>query len=68
MPHTFGSERAGTMDAFVLRDLVGHKSIRTTMRSAQVNPERVREAFRQFDREAASLPNPSRTSKNGRGQ
>ena len=47
--HTFGSERAGKMDAVVLRDLMGHKSIRTTMRYAKVNPERVREAFRQFD-------------------
>ena len=48
--HTFGSERAGKLDALVLRDLMGHKSIRTTMRYAQVNPERTREAFREFDR------------------
>jgi integrase/recombinase XerD len=58
--HTFGSERAGKMDALVLRDLMGHKSIRTTMRYAQVNPEQVREAFRQYDREAASRPRRSR--------
>ena len=48
----FGSERAGKMDALVLRDLMGHKSIRTTLRYAEVAPERTREAFRQFDREA----------------
>ena len=48
--HTFGTERAGSMDALVLRDLMGHKNIRTTMRYAQVNPERTREAFREFDR------------------
>ena len=50
--HAFGSERAGKMDALVLRDLMGHKSIRTTLRYAEVAPERTREAFRQFDREA----------------
>ena len=48
--HTFGTERAGSMDALVLRDLMGHKNIRTTMRYAQVNPERTREAFQEFDR------------------
>ena len=66
--HTFGGERAWTMDAFVLRDLMGHKSIRTTMRYAQVNPERVREAFRQFDREAASPPRRTRPRKKKGGQ
>jgi len=48
--HTFGTERAGKLDALVLRDLMGHKNIRTTMRYAQVNPERTREAFQDFDR------------------
>ena len=32
--HSFGSERAGNMDALILRDLMGHKSLRTT-RSAE---------------------------------
>ncbi len=50
--HAFGSERAGKVDALVLRDLMGHKSLRTTLRYAEVSPERTREAFRQFDREA----------------
>ena len=49
--HALGSERAGKVDA-LLRDLMGHKSLRTTLRYAEVNPERTREAFRQFDREA----------------
>ena len=49
--HAFGSERAGKIDALVLRDLMGHKSIRTTLRYAEVSPDRTREAFRQFDRE-----------------
>lgn len=48
--HTFGSERAGHMDALVLRDLMGHKSLRTTQQYAQVNGEAVKKAFRQFDR------------------
>jgi len=48
--HSFGSERAGKIDAFVLRDLMGHKSVRTTLQYAKVNPERTREAFREFDR------------------
>ena len=48
--HAFGSERAGRMDALVLRDLMGHKSIRTTLRYAEVNPERTRDAFQDFDR------------------
>jgi len=56
--HTFGSERAGKIDAFVLRDLMGHRSIRTTLQYAKVNPERTREAFREFDRhETGKLPN-----------
>ena len=49
--HTFGTERAGSLDALVLRDLMGHKNIRTTLRYAQVNPERTRQAFREFDRQ-----------------
>jgi len=48
--HTFGSERAGRMDALVLRDLMGHRTIRTTMQYARVNPERTEQAFRTFDR------------------
>ena len=48
--HTFGGDRAGKMDALVLRDLMGHRSIRTTLRYAKVNPERTRAAFREFDR------------------
>ena len=48
--HTFGTERAGAVDALVLRDLMGHKNIRTTMRYAEVNPERTQRAFREFDR------------------
>jgi site-specific recombinase XerD len=38
------------MDALVLRDLMGHKSIRTTLRYAKVNGEHAKRAFRQFDR------------------
>ena len=49
--HAFGSERAGKVDALVLRDLMGHKSLQTTLRYAEVSPKRTREAFRQFDRE-----------------
>ena len=41
-------------DFLVLRDLMGHRNIRTTLRYAKVNPERTREAFRQFDRHRAS--------------
>jgi len=48
--HTFGTERAGAVDSLVLRDLMGHKNIRTTMRYAEVNPERTRRAFNEFDR------------------
>jgi site-specific recombinase XerD len=33
-----------------LRDLMGHKSLRTTQRYAQVNPDATRKAFRAFDR------------------
>ena len=47
--HTFGSDGAGKMDGLVLRDLMGHKSIRTTLRYARVNPENTRTAFREFE-------------------
>ena len=47
--HAFG-KRAGHMDALVLRDLMGHKSLRTTQQYAQVNGEAVKKAFRAFDR------------------
>ena len=47
--HAFGSERAGQMDALVLRDLTGHKSLRTTQHYAQVNGEAVEKAFRLLD-------------------
>ena len=49
--HTFGSERAGQMDALILRDLMGHKSLRTTQQYAQVNGESVKKAFQGFDRQ-----------------
>ena len=48
--HSFGSERAGEMDALILRDQMGHKSLRTTLQYAQVNGESVKKAFRAFDR------------------
>ena len=51
--HSFGSERAGQMDALILRDLMGHKSLRTTLQYAQVNGESVKKAFREFDRQAS---------------
>jgi site-specific recombinase XerD len=50
--HTFGSERAGHMDALILRDLMGHQSLRTTQQYAKVNPEATKSAFRSFDRAA----------------
>ena len=43
--------RAGEMDALILRDLMGHKSLRTTLQYAQVNGESVKKAFRAFDRQ-----------------
>ena len=49
--HTFGSERAGQMDALILRYLMGHKSLRTTQQYAQVNGESVKKAFGEFDRQ-----------------
>ena len=49
--HSFGSERAGQMDALILRDLMGHKSLRTTLQYAQVNGLSVKKAFRAFDRQ-----------------
>ena len=49
--HSFGSDRAGAMDALILRDLMGHKSLRTTLQYAQVNGESVKKAFRAFDRQ-----------------
>jgi site-specific recombinase XerD len=51
--HTFGSDRAGQMDALILRDLMGHKSLRTTLQYAQVNGESVKKAFRAFDRQSS---------------
>lgn len=51
--HSFGSERAGAIDPIILRDLMGHSDIRTTLRYSKVNPERTRNAFRDFDREHA---------------
>jgi site-specific recombinase XerD len=48
--HTFGSERAGQMDALILRDLMGHRSLRTTQQYAKVNPEAAKAAFRAYDR------------------
>ena len=49
--HSFGSERAGTIDALILRDLMGHKNLRTTQQYAKVNPEASKKAFQQFDRD-----------------
>ena len=49
--HAFGTERAGRMDALVLRDLMGHRNIRTTLRYARVSLERTRQAFEEFDRQ-----------------
>ena len=48
--HAFGSERAGKIDALVLRDLMGHKSLRTTQQYAQVSGQATKKAFREFDR------------------
>jgi integrase/recombinase XerC len=48
--HSFGSERAGNIDALVLRDLMGHKSLRTTQQYSKVNPEAAQRAFEAFDR------------------
>ncbi len=39
------------MDALILRDLMGHKSLRTTLPYAQVNGESVKKAYRAFDRQ-----------------
>ncbi|MFC1526538.1 tyrosine-type recombinase/integrase [Candidatus Latescibacterota bacterium] len=52
--HSFGSERAGKIDAMLLRDLMGHRSLRTTQQYARVNPEAARKAFDAFDRQAAT--------------
>ena len=49
--HSFGSERAGTIDALILRDLMGHKNLRTTQQYAKVNPDATKKAFQQFDQE-----------------
>jgi site-specific recombinase XerD len=48
--HSFGSERAGHIDALLLRDLMGHQSLRTTQQYAKVNPEAAHAAFRAFDK------------------
>jgi site-specific recombinase XerD len=47
--HTFGSERAGQVDALILRDLMGHRSLRTTQQYAKVSPEATRKAFDAFE-------------------
>ncbi len=47
--HSFGSERAGVIDALALRQLMGHKSLRTTMQYAEVNPSAAREAFLRYE-------------------
>ena len=49
--HTFGSERAGTVDPILLRDMMGHENIRTTLQYSRVNPTKTREAFKAFDRQ-----------------
>jgi site-specific recombinase XerD len=49
--HSFGSERAGKIDTLVLRDLMGHRNVRTTERYARVNPEAAKKAFQEFERE-----------------
>jgi site-specific recombinase XerD len=38
------------MDALVLRDLMGHQSLRTTLQYAKVNPAATKAAFKAFDR------------------
>jgi hypothetical protein len=43
-------QQAGAALIRVLRDLMGHKSIRTTLRYAKVNGDRAKKAFREFDR------------------
>ena len=48
--HSFGSERAGEIDALLLRDLMGHRSLRTTQQYAKVNPAATKKAFQEFDR------------------
>jgi integrase/recombinase XerD len=47
--HSFGSERAGVIDALALRQLMGHRSLRTTLRYAEVNPAAAHEAFRRYE-------------------
>ncbi len=47
--HAFGSERAGVIDSLALKQLMGHRSLRTTLQYAEVNPEAARAAFRRFE-------------------
>ena len=47
--HTYGSRRAGKMDALILRDLMGHKSLRTTQQYARVNPSVLQKAVRRYE-------------------
>lgn len=47
--HAFGSERAGVVDALALRQLMGHRSLRTTLQYAEVNPEAAQEAYRRYE-------------------
>lgn len=48
--NTFGFERPGNMDALILHDLMGHKSLRTAQQYAQVSQAATEKAFLQFDR------------------
>ena len=51
MPCIKGCEqKAGHMDVMSLRDLMGHKSLRTTQQHTRVSGEAVKKAFGQFDR------------------
>ncbi len=47
--HSFGSERAGVIDSLALKQLMGHRSLRTTLQYAEVNPEAARNAFIRYE-------------------
>ena len=47
--HAFGSERAGVIDSLALKQLMGHKSLRTTLQYAEVNPQAARAAFLRYE-------------------